>query len=228
MNKKIIIAIIVISVLTLVPMGLYFSIFNKSLSHDNQSWGAFGSFIGGIYSSVFGLISAVVLIITYNEMKKFNNDQLEHLRREKIIDDIKILCNLLDKTITKNKNIQPDREQFFSWLTSHIASYLTLHRPSDEEEVWESSIKASTLRLDLFEDEVKVFQEILYQLEFITNSELKDIAKLIIKSEMNSQERYWLECYTRRYHSQTNIYLNKWPDFSQPPTKLTRLIPDQE
>lgn len=228
MNRKLLIALMVSLLIALIPIALYFSIFNRSLSHDNQVWGAFGSFIGGVYSSLFGFASAIVLIVTLYEMRTFNRKQTEYQKREKILDDIKMLCELLTKSLNTNTFLVPSRARFFEIITSQFAAYLTMYKPNDEEEIWNKAIRYDDYVSGLFEEEIPIIKEIFFRLEFIVDTDLRDIAKLIIKSELPPLERFWIECYVRHYHSYAKSIFNNWPDFSQIPPRLSRKIPDQE
>lgn len=224
MNKKIYLVLVAIIIVVSVPLGLYFSIFNKSLSHLSQDWGAFGSFVGGVYSSAFGLASAIILVITYSEMRSYNRRQSNHLNRQKILDDIKILSDLLDKAIIKNRYIKPDRAYFFKWMTDNLASAFTLNKPINKEEIWERAIKRTYSEKDLFEDEGTILQEILFRLNGIDDQDIIDIAKVIVKGGLNPLERFWLECYFRQHRHQSVNLINSWPDFSQPPSNLMNKI----
>ncbi|WP_047609170.1 hypothetical protein [Rahnella aquatilis] len=158
MNRKRLIALILSFLIALIPIVLYFSTFNNSLSNDNQVWGAFGSFIGGIYSSLFGFASAVVLIITLKEMRTFNRQQTEYQNREKILDDIKMLCNLLEKSLNSNGFTPPNRARSFEIMTSQFAGYLSENRPSDEEDIWNSAINDYRYNFGVFEEEVAIIK----------------------------------------------------------------------
>lgn len=228
MKRNRLIALIVSIIIALIPIVLYFSIFNNSLSHDNQVWGAFGSFIGGVYSSIFGVASAIVLIVTLYEMRIFNRKQTEYQNREKTLDDIKMLCNLLGKSLNNNTFITPNRTRSFEIITSQLAGHLRVNRPSDEEDIWNKAINEFGYIFGVFEEEVPIIKEIFYRLEFIIDPDLKDIAKLLIKSELPSLERFWIECYIRSYHSYAKSIFSNWSDFSQVPTKLSEKISEPD
>lgn len=228
MKRKSIIAFTVLLIIALIPIALYLSIFNHSLSHDNQTWGAFGSFIGGVYSSLFGFASAIILIITLYEMRSFNREQTEYQNREKTLDDIKMLCDLLGKSLNNNKFTHPSRQRFFEIITSQLAGFLSVNTPSDEEEVWNEAIQFEGYSFGFFEEEIPIVKEIFYRLKFIVDDDLKDIAKLLIKSELPPLERFWIECYIRKYHNYAKSIFDNWIDFSHIPTKILDKIPDRE
>ena len=57
MKSWLIVALIVVSTLTLIALGMYFGKFHGELSDDSSKWGDFGSFITGAMSIAFGMVN---------------------------------------------------------------------------------------------------------------------------------------------------------------------------
>lgn len=51
--------------------------FSGPLSHDNQDWGAFGSYVGGVLGAVFGFFSFILLVITVLQQERHIEQQME-------------------------------------------------------------------------------------------------------------------------------------------------------
>lgn len=79
-NKKSLLTVLLFStvLIILIPFILYLSKFNGRLSVNNQDWANFGSFYGGIVSSIFAALSfIIVLIIFSNEIQNKTNDKID-------------------------------------------------------------------------------------------------------------------------------------------------------
>jgi hypothetical protein len=68
--KSNLILIILSIVLFTCPFMLYFLVFNSGFSNDNNSWGNFGSYIGGLISSVFSFASLLAVLYSFNRSNK--------------------------------------------------------------------------------------------------------------------------------------------------------------
>jgi len=54
----------------LTPFFVYFINFNDGFAEDQNYWGAFGSYIGGLVSSIFSFLSFIALLYTISNSKK--------------------------------------------------------------------------------------------------------------------------------------------------------------
>lgn len=106
---KIILALGVIST----PILSYLCKFHSlPFSDKTQDWSNFGSYVGGVYSSAFGLASTIILCLTLyytiknnTEQSRINSIQLQQLKNESIkntfISHIQALNEKLDKRVNK-------------------------------------------------------------------------------------------------------------------------------
>src|SRR5471030_1318683 len=61
-----------------IPLLTYFFKFRNPLSDNPQDWAAFGSYLGGVYSALFGFLSVLVLVATLREMRNANRHEREN------------------------------------------------------------------------------------------------------------------------------------------------------
>lgn len=69
--------IVALVFLYLIPMIIWWAVMSLDgglvISYDNQNWGAFGSFVGGVLSPIFTLVSVIYIVKSINE----NRDMYE-------------------------------------------------------------------------------------------------------------------------------------------------------
>lgn len=70
---------------------MYFLVFNHGLSSNSQDWGAFGSFVGGIYAPIVAIISVYVLIKTLYSMDSHNKSSQRHQEKERHLENVRWL-----------------------------------------------------------------------------------------------------------------------------------------
>lgn len=107
-NKKIIFGVVILIYIS-TPVIFYFINFNiahslnANLSNKNADWGAFGSYISGIYSTIFSALT-IVLLYQQNKTQRLIIEQTDALRiREEASFNLKIIDDYLkgDSTLLK-------------------------------------------------------------------------------------------------------------------------------
>jgi hypothetical protein len=86
----------------IIPFVLYFVTFYGSLSENDQNWANFGSFIGGIVSSIFAYASFVILISNFI----FDRDKVNKERCIEYLKYVNILNSKINKIIMDIENIR--------------------------------------------------------------------------------------------------------------------------
>lgn len=69
-EKFMIIFGIIAMVIFAIVLAFYFCKFNNSLSPDNNVWGAFGDYVGGVLNPVFAFLSFMALLLTLIQQQK--------------------------------------------------------------------------------------------------------------------------------------------------------------
>ncbi len=67
--------VVLASIVFLMPFVVYFIYFNGGVSNIDQAWANFGSFIGGIGSTIFSFAGFIAVISTFNIQKKDKEEE---------------------------------------------------------------------------------------------------------------------------------------------------------
>jgi len=67
--------VVLASIVFLMPFVVYSIYFNGGVSNIDQAWANFGSFIGGIGSTIFSFAGFIAVISTFNIQKKDNEEE---------------------------------------------------------------------------------------------------------------------------------------------------------
>ncbi|MEG6036357.1 hypothetical protein [Enterobacter kobei] len=216
--------------LTLIPLGLYFRQFNDSLSGDPQSWSVFGTYIGGVYGPIFTLASVFILAATLLAINNFNKKVLDETQRSNSLSQIIKLIEILDLSLNKNAILTTNREYTFQWLTKGLKDKFLTNPPENEQEIWDAGVaRFKPTEIGTFHDEIAILHEILLRINNAEDEELKESAKAAFRAIIRNEERFWLECFAKRFHSNTSILLPLWrPPFSIIPNELNAMIVQPE
>lgn len=217
---------LIIGIITLCPLFLYLWQFHDGLSSNESAWSTFGTFVGGIYSPLFTFASVIVLVATLLEINQANRKTFELSQRNNIISDITVLTKLLDNSINKKLFIvASSRVEGMNSLGNAVLTKLSASKPNTEEDIWDASIQRfDNSSQDTFRDEMPILREIMLRIHNINDEELKEQAQAIFKAIIPNDDRFWLQCYTRRYDDKTKLLLEFWSPFSSIPPQLERLL----
>lgn len=216
------------------PLLIYFHMFNSKLSSNPQDWGAFGSYLGGVYSTLFGSLSVFALLLTLNEMKKANIQEREHFQlqlanseAEKKLQDVIQLTEMIHKLLDVNPTINNLRElpRTFLMQMEPICRKLQVTQP---EELYEAAITLMRQQQTRFSSEIHVFAQLVKRVVSIEDQEQADTAKAVVKGLLSESLRFWLYCYARAWSFEARYYLREWPDFESIPAELQRFLPEPE
>lgn len=217
-------------ILSFIPIGLYFSQFHYSLSKDPLTWSTFGTYIGGVYGPIFTLASVFILAATLLSINNFNKKVLNETQRSNSLSQIIKLIEILDLSLNKNAILAKNREYTFKWLTMGLKDKFLTTPPENEQEIWDAGVaRFKSTELGTFHDEIAILHEILLRINIAEDEELKESAKAAFRAIIRNEERFWLECFAKRFHPNTSILLLLWrPPFSFIPAELNALIVQPE
>ena len=114
-----IICITVLIALIIFPLLMYRYHFNPdikpdwfpyfaNLSKSNGDWGDFGSYLSGLYSSIFSFLSLLAVLYSLRETQKFNTNQTALLKSEQFTNEFMLLLNTLTKLLSEKKYPAPN------------------------------------------------------------------------------------------------------------------------
>lgn len=116
MNKGTIITLAIIAiVLAIIPFGFYKYYFNGSIVAQNDAWGQFGNFIGGVLNPFIALFSFIALLfnLDYQSKKIHKNDKIR--KRDEIINSIQLLEKTVEpkmEMILSRQYTLPEKEKY--------------------------------------------------------------------------------------------------------------------
>ncbi|WP_336293434.1 hypothetical protein [Cronobacter dublinensis] len=224
-NFNILLVSIPICLALVIPIILYVTHMGGSLSHKNEDWGDFGSFIGGIYGSLFSSLSLLVVIAASIQTYKSNREQVNILKKDQHFNQfntiLKNLRNVYPQTYKSSYRTLAIGEHYHDFL-----SYISLSADADYNDIEgikkelrrHASAYYQSSRNNVFEREAKLFSYILRLIEQSTN-DMSEAFKIIFENTFNNNERLCLESYIRAYYPDLAHILNEWPSLS--------VIPDQ-
>lgn len=211
--------------ITLSPLCLYFLNFHDGFSSNESAWSTFGTFIGGIYSPLFTFASVIVLVATLLEINQANRKTFEFAQRTNIISDITELTKLLDASINKkNFIVAAGRVEGMRSLCNAVLETLSSTKPNIDVDIWDTAARRfEGSSQGTFRDEIPIIREIMLRIHNIEDEELKEQAQAIFKAIIPNDDRFWLQCYIRRYDANTKLLLEMWRPFSSIPPSLEGL-----
>lgn len=217
-----------IALTTLAPLVLYFYKFHNGLSSNESSWAVFGTYVGGVYDPLFTFVSVIVLVETLLEISRSNRKAFNLALSNNTLTEIIKLTEILDSSIQKNKMIKEgqDRAYAFEWLGKAVKDQSRICPPINEDEVLDASLtRFKDDDIQLFRDEMYILQEIITRIVSIEDDELKESAFAVFRAIIPNRERYWLECYAKRFKPEIAILFRLWtPAFCITPSDLLELI----
>ena len=172
-----------------------------------------------------------MLIATLVSINDFNVKTFKENQKANSLSQIIKLIELLDMALdNKNKLLSNDRDYAFEWLPIAIIEKCKHEHPKNEEELWDLAIhRFKDTDIYTFHDEMEIFNEILQRINNADDKEIKSTAIAAFRVLIRNDERFWLECFTRRFHNEKSVLIKLWPtSFCIMPAKLLSLIEQPE
>lgn len=211
-------------ILLATPIYMYITHMDSSLSLKNSDWGAFGSFIGGVYGSIISSITLLVVLWSSYKTNKTSSEQLAILRNERIFNEFSDILNHLKLNYTKLYN-DHDGSNTIDKLYRHIEFWLgisVINHYDNTITIEENLKNNATLKFkegyekDALLKEAKLFVIILSIIEK-SPKDISDAMKVILENTFSNEARFSLEHFTRAHHPNVDSILNNWPSLSDVP-----------
>ena len=103
------------------PFVLYFTVFNNGFSDDHYSWGSFGSYIGGLISSVFSFASFLAILYSFN---RSNKDKLSNDEEKRVFQYLDLIKESRNNLYCKINETQEYKGQ--ELIMAYSASYANI------------------------------------------------------------------------------------------------------
>lgn len=233
-NKKIFIIALTFAIIFVFPLTLYALNIGGNLSHKNEDWGDFGSFIGGVYGSIFSSLSLIAVLWATVETKRNSAEQLKILKNDQHSNDFKLLTEHLKKNFrTTFKDVFGDIRP----IETHFSRFqLTLSISTIAEYDPDSTIINNLIKNGIryykqehpliFKNEAKLLVCIL---ELIKNASPSSAQayRVIFESMFSNDARLCLEMYTRAHYPKASLeWFENWPSFSEIPERCLKAAED--
>ncbi|ECD6986369.1 hypothetical protein FEI68_10160 [Salmonella enterica subsp. enterica serovar Javiana] len=219
-----VIFLMVILILLFTPIYMYKTHMDSSLSLKNSDWGDFGSFIGGVYGSIFSSITLLVVLWSSYKTNKTSNEQLTILRNERVFNEFSEILNHLKTNYTKFYNnydgsntIESLYRHIEVWLGISVITYYN-NTISIEKNLKNNAVLKfqEGYDKDALLKETKLFVVILNIIEKAPK-DISDAMKVIFENTFSNDVRFSLEHSTRAHHPHVDSILNNWPSLSDVP-----------
>lgn len=214
-NKLILYFFIAAMILILLtPLYLYISTFSENgFSNQSQAWSNFGSYIGGVYGSIFSSISVIVLCFTLYLTKKYNNQQIDILFKSQSKNDF---CSLFDSLAEKMNNIDykglsTDNEdefisacehELFLLLTENHDFYDVVNKTNDIfNSYWFKVLRP-------YYDVILIASEILQMLDDADNK-MKGFFLAYMESKSSTKRLFWLFSFLYHFDEKNRLILDR-------------------
>lgn len=190
-NVKVLIFSISITAILTAPILFYAFNLGGHISHKNEDWGDFGSFIGGMYGSLFSFLSLIAVLYSLQLSQKNNHEQIKLIRSEQSTNEFILLLNTLNSFMTGKAYPTPfggenDEENFTEHVFNISASNMSSDKSINKTNYHSYALNycAETLRKRFkksLQKEAPLFSEIIVRIK-MANDTQAEAYKAIIKS----------------------------------------------
>ena len=182
-RKIIIIFIALLSILLFIPIVIFCAVFgNLPISHQTQDWSNFGSYIGGIYSALFGFFSTATVCLTLFFTIRYNKEQMEQIKKQHLSNLINIyaetLNNKLDQKIYEyfhpesGWTTKTDEATFLTYITSRYNLNYDIKVSNHEN-------KDPNDKRAFYPNVLSIGLSTIYEIKIKYNSEIGNLIKIL-------------------------------------------------
>lgn len=218
-----IIKLFIIAIFSLIPIFMYLLVFNHGLSSNSQDWGAFGSFVGGIYAPIVAIISVYVLIKTLYSMDSYNKSSQRHQEKERHLESVRWLTDLLNGMLNKKYPLSQPKT-FYGNLRQMLIKKLENDYNPDGTIIKNKAIELMNENEEIFQDECIIFDDLFYRVTH--NEDIDDgaLSCMILIAKLSPEERFWLMQYAKAHERRAAKDLKFWRSFDNIPLSLSSLV----
>jgi len=154
--------VVVLCIIVLVVLGFYIVNFHSGLSKENDVWGTFGDYVGGILNPVIAAFAFYLIAETYKLQKgAYNLQKIELSETRKLLevsvnaqrDQIKLasLTALLNSSLTRIGLLESEKTQWLQSQERLLSKKIThesyeTHLSEVEKKIWEIESEIDELK----------------------------------------------------------------------------------
>lgn len=231
MNKRnwiwiTLLALLILAIIS-IPLVFYIEKFYPSgFSAKNQDWSNFGSYLGGIYSSGFGLVSTIILCLTLYFTIKNNKEQTILVKNESLISLLISHTQVLNEKLDKRKNIihylstynktpsLVSEGKYIEDLQKRYNLTFTIHKQNNPSGAVSPFDVAFDVLTDLrirYPQEITSILNIIVMIKNCGNSEFRQELIRLFHSLTYRDRTYWLVMYAYHVNSEAKQTLLENP-----------------
>lgn len=212
-KTKLWLSIPVLAVLVVISLvaGKYISVFSTDVLHDQEKWGQFGDYFGGVLNPILSFFAFVALLITMHAQFSSNEDgerrHSEQLREQRLFQLVELINkNALSTKLLhvgfKNRKYnewlygREAQHQAFMWLRDKLDNCITLRVQIDEPDqpVFEGAQEAfEKWKAECWEAMGFYVDSVFLVIEFVIKESSSDDFKLfslrMLRAQMSQSER---------------------------------------
>lgn len=171
-----------------------------NLSTKNEDWGSFGSFISGMYGSIFSFLSLVAVLASLYFTQKNNREQVSILKTEQYTSEFLVLLDTLKKSLSEKKydvlNIDKSFDSFAPQIYFLVGIAMQENYSIDETNIDKYALSYTSGALqkrekDVFEREYPLMSEIILRIK-IANETQSMTYLAILKSQLSNDVIFML------------------------------------
>ena len=203
--------IIIASLILVLTIGFYtFKFYDGSLSDDTSNWGAFGNYIAGIIGTSLGLLSVILIYLTYNSQVKYAKEQHENSTLQQFENTffnlLQVQREILKSLHTKGKseldndcnNVDTNLHgsDYIEWISQEIENGLKMVEDLNKLNKQDAQQKIDEVYTAISAKEKAMlchyFRHLYHIFSYVNESEIKNKKKYIniISAQMDDNELY--------------------------------------
>lgn len=176
------------------PILFYAFNFGGQISQKNEDWGDFGSFIGGMYGSLFSFLSLIVVLYSLQLSQKNNLEQIKLIKSEQSTNEFILLLNTLNSFMKDKIYPNPFGENDEETFIEHVFNISASNMSSDDTinknnfDTYALNYCADVLRKRFrksLQKEAPLFSEIVVRIKMASDTQA-EAYKAIIKSHFSN------------------------------------------
>lgn len=193
-NIKVLMFSIIITAVLTAPILFYAFNLGGHISQKNEDWGDFGSFIGGMYGSLFSFLSLIAVLYSLKLSQRNNLEQIKLIKSEQSTNEFILLLNTLNSFMKDKSYPNPFGGNDEATFIEHVFNISANNMSSDETinknnfDTYALNYCADVLRKRFRKSllkEAPLFSEIIVRIKMASATQA-EAYKAIIKSHFSN------------------------------------------
>ncbi|MBO6524255.1 MAG: hypothetical protein JJ971_10550 [Balneolaceae bacterium] len=195
-DKNLVAVFLTLSItILLVVIGFYILYFhNFEITSQNEDWGNFGSFVGGVAGALFSFLTILLLVVTFKKQNEsFKQSQFE----SSFFEMLRLNRNLIEKIEYKDPQERINRKGliYIDYLSEQLNQFFSTNHISDNSrrQIISGKFQKKDLQQHLQDEVNSIYKSFYKGKESILGHyfrSLYHILKFVEESEISNKEKY--------------------------------------